>query len=491
MVFLGEKEDALNEEEGLDDEPQYEKFTQNQRWSILALVSFAAFINPLCLTFFFPAQNVVQDFYGSSPLLAIVCIQMFPVFSGVFPFMMSPISDRLGRKTVLFICLPVFLASQFLSPFSPSIGWLIFGRALAGAGIAPALAVGTGCIYDAFPPEKRAFALGLLLAPSTIGSLIGPTLGGLVTQSIGWKWSVWVPGFMGVPIVAAVFVFLPETLDKRPHMLVGQKLPSWNPLTPIWTYLFSQPIFWFTSARALSMSAVLTTIPMSNYVLASYPNNFSPLLLGVSTVPFSLGAIFGSVVGGKFPDFFIHKVNHPFGGMIPGIISDCLLSIMLIVWSNMIYVSPWVAIGLTSLIGIFSFASRTSYFSTIISIKPNRASTLSALVQLWTFLAVGVWSFLAPLILDYTQTIVVVFSSLAILIDLLLVPVTFITIKSIFTSLPSNSLATSGSINFSSSPALSPSLASFPSTIPVNLSRDVVPTAFSPSESHPLLLQGS
>ena len=483
-----------NEEEtGLDDQPQYEKFSPHQRRVILTLVSLVSFINPLCLCFFFPTQNVIQTYFHTSPLLAILCIQIFPVCSGVFPFLMSPLSDRLGRKAVLWLCLPVFLAAQFLSPFSPNIGLLVFARALSGAAISPSIAVGTGCIYDAFPPESRSFALGLLLAPSTVGSLIGPTLGGLVTQAVGWKWAIWVPALIALPIVVSALIFLPETLDRRPSTRVGDnRLPSWNPLTPIWTYLFSRPIFWFSSARAMSMSAVLTTIPMSNYVLASYPNSFSPLLLGVTTVPFSIGAILGSVAGGKFPELCIARLGHPYAGMVPGLLCDALLSVMLLLWSNVIYLEPWVAVGLTALIGVFCFVSRTSYFATVISIKPHRASTLSALVQLETFLFVGVWSILAPLILDYFETISVVFAIISVCIDLCLLPVVYITVQGIYSGRQEQEEKSREVHSHSDDSDAATPLASsfsdttFPQPIRPDSLRDREYDAFSPAESRPL-----
>lgn len=425
-VEEGDKDELLSESEDSEEKDtaeQYTKFTDRQRWLVLLLAGLCSFLSPLSMCFFMPAQAIIQAGYAASALEAVVCIQIFGVFTGIIPFLIAPISDRMGRKTVLLICLPVFLVAQFLSPWSPQIWVLIIGRAVAGAGIAPAVAVGTGAIYDIFPPSDRTKALGLLMVPSTIGPLIGPTLGGLVAQTLGWHWTIWIPALMATPVVVLVLFFFPETLDKRPWMVSRLRLPSWNPLKPIGRYLFSHPIFWYTTARAMSMSAILTTVPMSNWVLSNYPNSFSPLLLGVTTIPFSLGAVLGAGAGGGLPDYFLRKLGVPAARIIPGVVCDALTSVGLMVWANLIYVNAWAAVGFTAVLGALSFTARTSYFSTICAIEPSRASTLSSLIQLWTFLAVGIWSLVAPLLVDATHTIALVFTIFALLIDTALIPV--------------------------------------------------------------------
>lgn len=414
-----------------DDSPQYSKFSNRQRWLILFLGACCAFLNPLTMTFFIPAQPTIQRVFEAGSLTTVLCIQIFPVMTGICPFLVSPLSDRIGRRPVLLIALPIYLVGMFLSPFANSIGLLILGRVIAGIGIAPVLAICTGALFDTFPPERRALGLGILMVPTTVAPLIGPVLGGLITEELSWEWTIWVPALVSVPVVALVLIFYPETLDTRPWMASRQELPSINPLVPIGKYLFSHPIFWFITARALSMSATLTVVPMSNAVLAVYPNNFTPFGLGLTAIPFSLGAIVGAGIGGGFPNYFVKRFGVKAAGLIPGIISDSLLSISLMAWSQLVYSSAWGAVGFTAVIGAFSFISRTSYFSTVISFYPDLASTLSALIQLWTFLSVGIWSLLSPLILDKLGTVTAVFSILGILIDAALIPVAYIVIRGI------------------------------------------------------------
>src|SRR3989338_7880710 len=133
----------------------YKKW-ESERKKIIWLLAFCGFVNPFAAAFFFPAQNVIMDRFETSVLMAVVCIQIFNVFGGICPFLVSPFIDKFGRRMVLCVALPLFILAQLLSPFAPDIYVLSVGRALAGAAVAPIFGAGTSIIFDVYPPETRA-----------------------------------------------------------------------------------------------------------------------------------------------------------------------------------------------------------------------------------------------------------------------------------------------------------------------------------------------
>jgi len=123
---------------------------------------------------------------------------------------MGNLSDRFGRRPVLLASLAAFAFDYLLMGFAPTIGWLFFGRAvagIAGAVYSPAMAY----IADVSPPEKRAQSFGLIGAGFGLGFIIGPAIGGLLGE-LGPR----APFFAAAALAALNFLYglivLPESL---------------------------------------------------------------------------------------------------------------------------------------------------------------------------------------------------------------------------------------------------------------------------------------
>ena len=108
------------------------------------------------------------------------------------------LSDIYGRKPILLVGVSVFLAGSAGAGLSPTTGALIAARTIQGLGAASLFTSALAVIADLFPPEKRARYMGLLSATMGLSSVIGPLVGGLVTDAFGWHWAF----FINLPIGA-------------------------------------------------------------------------------------------------------------------------------------------------------------------------------------------------------------------------------------------------------------------------------------------------
>ncbi|MEO3812994.1 MFS transporter [Sphaerisporangium sp. B11E5] len=111
------------------------------------------------------------------------------------------VADLVGRREVYLIGFALFTLCSLLAGLSPDVGVLIAMRALQGLASAMILANGTVIITDAFPPDRLSQGMGVYIGTLSVAQLAGPTLGGLVADTLGWQWVFWgnvPPGVIGL-----------------------------------------------------------------------------------------------------------------------------------------------------------------------------------------------------------------------------------------------------------------------------------------------------
>ncbi len=111
------------------------------------------------------------------------------------------LSDLYGRKRVLLFGILLFSASSALGGFAQSMPQLILLRALQGLGGGALTSMSFAAIGDIFTPRERGAYNGFTGAVFGISSVIGPLVGGLITDSLGWRWVF----FVNVPIALIAF----------------------------------------------------------------------------------------------------------------------------------------------------------------------------------------------------------------------------------------------------------------------------------------------
>jgi EmrB/QacA subfamily drug resistance transporter len=118
--------------------------------------------------------------------------------------------DRYGRKRMFLLGLSTFTAASALCGLSQSTGQLIAARALQGAGAALLMPGTLSIITVTFPPHERARAIGLWAGMSAFALALGPTVGGLMVEHLGWQ-SVF---FLNVPIGIVAFITASRTVSE-------------------------------------------------------------------------------------------------------------------------------------------------------------------------------------------------------------------------------------------------------------------------------------
>jgi DHA2 family multidrug resistance protein len=136
------------------------------------------------------------------------------------------LSAYIGRRNYFLLSIAVFTLASGLCGMATSLGQLIFFRVvqgLAGGGLQPS---SQGVLLDAFPVEKQGIAMTLFGLAALLAPVVGPTLGGWITDSYSWRWVFYINVPVGLLALAACYALLrdPDYLTKQRMELRRQPL---------------------------------------------------------------------------------------------------------------------------------------------------------------------------------------------------------------------------------------------------------------------------
>ncbi len=117
------------------------------------------------------------------------------------------LSDMYGRKWLFIIGMSLFVVGSFFCGISNSMMELIIYRALQGLGFGVMSALGFIVVADLFAPEERGKYMGFMAGVFGLSTIIGPTLGGILTDNLGWRWCFFITIPLGL-IIIILFIFL-------------------------------------------------------------------------------------------------------------------------------------------------------------------------------------------------------------------------------------------------------------------------------------------
>jgi EmrB/QacA subfamily drug resistance transporter len=218
--------------------------TAVQKWA-LAVTGVASFMVALDQIVVSTALTKIQADLGASLGQLEWTINAFTLgFAGLLMFG-AAVGDRFGRRRVFAVGMLLFIAASAWCALSPSIGWLIAARATQGVGGAFVMPLAMALLADAFPPEQRAKALGLLSAITGLAVLSGPVIGGAIAQGLDWKWIFWVNVPIGLVAVPLAFARLEESRGPNSSFdLAGAALVSGAGVSLIWGLVRGNTVGW-------------------------------------------------------------------------------------------------------------------------------------------------------------------------------------------------------------------------------------------------------
>ena len=157
--------------------------------------------------------DIQKDFDAGEQGLQWV-VAAYSLTMGMFIMSAATLSDQKGRRKAFIGGMVLFAAASALCGAAPSLGVLNVGRGLQGVGAATVNVASLALVSAAFPdPKAKAKAIGLWTGIASVGLAIGPTLGGVLTETIGWRSIFFVNVIIGAVGVVLVLAFVEESRD--------------------------------------------------------------------------------------------------------------------------------------------------------------------------------------------------------------------------------------------------------------------------------------
>src|SRR5947209_3058604 len=129
------------------------------------------------------------------------------------------LSDIYGRRTFFLGGMIIFLAGSALAGTSQNMTQLIIYRGIQGLGAGALMPIAMAIIGDVFPPAERGKWQGLIVAVFGLSSIVGPTLGGWITDNWGWRWVFYVNMPVGAIAILTAGLVLPRAVRYVKHKI--------------------------------------------------------------------------------------------------------------------------------------------------------------------------------------------------------------------------------------------------------------------------------
>ena len=197
----------------LHEQPRPAVIRESRRapWLAVSVVCFGAFMGQLdasIVTITFPAME--REF--SAPVAAVQWVSLVYLLGLIA--MLAPagrLGDAVGRKLVYTYGFAVFTVASAACGLAPSLGALVALRLIQAIGAAMLQANSVALVTTSAPKVRMRFALGVQAGAQAVGLALGPTLGGLLTATVGWRAVYWVNVPVGIVAVVAGRYLLPRT----------------------------------------------------------------------------------------------------------------------------------------------------------------------------------------------------------------------------------------------------------------------------------------
>lgn len=283
-----------------------------------------------------PALSSIFSAYQVSESWGVWSFTIYTLVFAVSIPILGKLSDRMGRKQTFMLGITLFALGSVIAAFAPNFATFLLGRAVQAIGSGGIFPITAAQIAATTPPEKRGKALGLIGVAFGIGTIAGPSIGGLIISVMEWQWIF----LINIPISILILLLILGLKQDQPVMkkpidlggivvlsavilavMYGISASSWLfvlagiVLMPLLLWIEKKqpdPVVntrYFTRKNTVTL---LVSSLISGFVMATSINFlpvFTETILGMAkgssgllATPFAVSSVIASLIGGAMVD---------------------------------------------------------------------------------------------------------------------------------------------------------------------------------------------
>ena len=275
-------------------------------------------LNYIDRSIFSSVQTVVQTEFHLTDIQLGLLNSSFLFIYGLATLPIGMWADRGVRKNIVTICVAIWSVATALSGFTRNFIQIFLTRSVLGIGEAGYAPASISMIGDYFPKEKRGLLLSIWSTGNLVGTAIGLSLGGVIAQTLGWRWVFYI---VGIPGLIAALIIWRAVEPQRGIFDHGDNSSSdghgkiQGNLISVIRRLLKTPTYWVLVASFICsffiIGAALAWIP--TYL----KRDFNLTLVEAGTISGAVlagGSLIGILLGGWLADFLQRRM--PQGRMI-------------------------------------------------------------------------------------------------------------------------------------------------------------------------------
>ncbi|WP_353496076.1 multidrug efflux MFS transporter EmrD [Vibrio sp. CB1-14] len=179
------------------------------------LIAILTAVGQMTQTMYVPSIGQMAQEFRVNPAMLQAVMACYLIPYGLSQFVYGPVSDKLGRKPIILVGLAIYLVGAVISLFAHSFELFLLGSFIQGAGIGSGGAMSRTLSRDCFSGEELHRANSIISMCVIFSPLLAPVLGGVFTETLGWRSSYLFLTLFAVAVVIVMASKLMETLPQE------------------------------------------------------------------------------------------------------------------------------------------------------------------------------------------------------------------------------------------------------------------------------------